>query len=54
MLDEDSDDENHDKREDVAEDGWIVDEDVCTDGGTDVGFCDVSQPQPYDNSRRFW
>jgi transposase len=53
-LDEDSDDEPHNKREGDDEDGWVIDEDLCTDGGTVVGFFDASQPQPYDNSRRVW
>ena len=34
--------------------GLVVDDDVCTDGGTVVGFFDASHPQPYDNSRRMW
>ena len=52
-LDED-DDEPHNKQGGDGEDGWVVDEDVCTDGGTVLGFLDASQPQPYDNSRRVW
>jgi transposase len=52
-LDEES-DEPHNKREGDDEDGWVVDDDVCTDGGTVIGFFDASQPQPYDNSRRVW
>jgi len=51
-LDEDN--QPHNKREDDEEEGWTVDEDVCTDGGTVLGFFDASQPQPYDNSRRVW
>ena len=51
-LDEDA--EAHNKRECDDEEGWIVDEDVCTNGGTVIGFFDASQPQPYDNSRRVW
>jgi transposase len=47
-------DDPHNKREGDEEDGWVVDEDVCTDGGTIMGFFDASQPQPYDNSRRVW
>ncbi len=52
-LDE-ADDEPHNKQENDDEDGWIVDDDVCTDGGTVIGFFDASHPQPYDNSRRVW
>ena len=44
----------HNKREDDDEEGWVVDDDVCTDGGIVVGFFDASHPQPYDNSRRLW
>jgi hypothetical protein len=51
-LDEEPNDEPHNKREGDDEDGWIVDKDVCTDGGTVIGFLGESQPQPYDNSRR--
>jgi len=47
-------DEPHNKREDDADEGWVVDDDICTDGGTVVGFFDASHPQPYDNSRRMW
>jgi len=52
-LDEEQ-DEPHNKREGDDEDGWVVDDDIYTDGGTVVGFFDASQPQPYDNSRRVW
>ena len=52
-LDEET-DEPHNKREGDDEDGWVVDDDIRTDGGTVVGFFDASQPQPYDNSRRVW
>ena len=31
-------DEPHNKREDDADEGWVVDDDICTDGGTVVGF----------------
>jgi transposase len=50
------DEENHpqNKREGEDDDGWVVDDDVCTDGGTVLGFFDASKPQPYDNSRRVW
>ena len=44
----------HNKREDDGEEGWVIDDDICTDGGTVVGFFDASHPQPYDNSRRMW
>jgi transposase len=50
----DEDEEPHNKRADDDEEGWVVDEDVCTDGGTVIGFFDASHPQPYDNSRRVW
>lgn len=55
-LDRDSneDDKPYNKLEDDDEEGWIVDDDVCTDGGVVLGFFDASQPQPYDNSRRVW
>ena len=53
ILDEEG-DEPHNKQDGDDEDGWVVDEDICTDGGTIVGFFDASQPQPYDNSRRVW
>jgi transposase len=53
-LDEPPDDEPHNKREGDSEDGWVVKDDVRTDGGTIVGFLDASHPQPYDNSRRVW
>lgn len=52
-LDE-TDDGPHNKEKGDEEDGWIVDDDICTDGGTVVGFFDASHPQPYDNSRRVW
>ena len=52
-LNED-DDEPHNKQGGDGEDGWVVDENVCTDGGTVLGFLDASQPQPYDNSRHVW
>ena len=50
----DGDDDPHNMEDGDDEDGWVVDEDVCTDGGTVIGFLDASQPQPYDNSRRVW
>ena len=34
--------------------GWVIDSNVCADGGTVLGFFDESQPQPYDNSRCVW
>jgi hypothetical protein len=36
-LDEKEVDESHNKREGDDEDGWVVDEDICTDGGTVIG-----------------
>ena len=53
-LDEVEDDEPHNKRKGDEEDGWVVDDEVSTDGGTVIGFFDASRPQPYDNSRRVW
>jgi len=53
-LDESHDDDPHNKREGDDEEGWVADDNVCTDGGTVVGFFDASQPQPYGNSRRVW
>ncbi len=55
-VDDALDEENHpqNKREGEGDDGWVVDDDVCTDGGTVLGFFDASKPQPYDNSRRVW
>ena len=50
----DEDDQPHNKREGDDEEGWTVDDEICTDGGTVVGFFDASQPQPYDNSRHVW
>lgn len=50
----DVDEEPHNKREDDDEEGWTVDDNIRTDGGTVVGFFDVSHPQPYDNSHRVW
>jgi transposase len=50
----DEDEQPHNKREGEDEEGWVVDDDVCTDGGTVLGFFDASKPQPYDNSRRVW
>ena len=47
------DDEDEDEAED-DEDGWTVDEDICTDGGTVLGFFDISHPQPWDNSQRMY
>lgn len=47
-------DQPHNKRDGDGEEGWILDDDVRTDGGTVVGFFDVAHPQPYDNSQRMW
>ena len=52
-FDEES-EEPHNKREDDDENGWVVDEDVRTDGGTVLGFFDASHPQPWDNSQRLY
>ena len=53
ILDE-SDDKPHNKQEGDEEDEWVVDDQICTDGGTVVSFFDASQPQPCENSRRVW
>jgi hypothetical protein len=50
----DEDDQPHNKRKGDDGEGWVVEEDVCTDGGTVLGFFDASKPQPYDDSRRVW
>ncbi len=44
----------HNRRRGDDEEGWVLDDDVCTDGETIVGFCDASHPQPFDNSHRLW
>ena len=44
----------HNKRPEDDEQEWTVDEDVRTDGGTVVGFFDISHPQPWDNSQRLY
>jgi len=52
---EDETDEPHNKREeDDSDEEWTVDDDVRTDGGTTVGFFDISHPQPWDNSQRLY
>jgi hypothetical protein len=54
-FDEDSHDSPHNKREDdEADEDWDADDDICTDGGTVVGFFDISHPQPWDNSQRVY
>jgi transposase len=54
-FDEDAHDQPHNKREDDDDDeDWDTDPDVCTDGGTVVGFFDISHPQPWDNSQRVY
>jgi transposase len=50
----DEDERPHNRQEGDDDEGWTVDDDVCTDGGTVIGFFDASKPQPYDNSRRVW
>lgn len=42
----DEDDRPHNKREGDDDEGWVVGDDVCTDGGTVIGFFDASKPQP--------
>jgi len=44
----------HNKRPDDSEEGWIVDKEICTDGGTVLGFLDATHPQPWDNSQRLY
>ena len=52
---EDDEDEPHNKQpEDDSDEEWTLDDDVRTDGGTTVGFFDVSHPQPWDNSQRLY
>jgi len=54
-FDEDVHDQPHNKREDDEDDeDWERDEDVRTDGGTVIGFFDLSHPQPWDNSQRMY
>jgi transposase len=53
-LDNDDTDEPHNKRDGDTEEGWVVDDDICTDGGTVLGFFDATHPQPFDNSQRLW
>ena len=54
-FDEDAHNEPHNKREDDEEgEDWNADDDICTDGGTVVGFFDISHPQPWDNSQRVY
>ena len=53
-FDED-DDEPHNKYEsDEDDEHWDRDDDIRTDGGTVVGFFDISHPQPWDNSQRLY
>ena len=49
-FDEAEDDEPHNKQAGDEEEGWVVGDTICTDGGTVLGFFDTSQPQPWDNS----
>jgi transposase len=54
-FDEDAHDHPHNKREDDDDDEeWNTDDDICTDGGTVLGFFDISHPQPWDNSQRLY
>ncbi len=52
-FDEES-DEPHNQREGDDEEGWVVEEEIRTDGGTVLGFLDTSHPQPWDNSQRLY
>ncbi|MFA1610791.1 IS630 family transposase [Halobellus rubicundus] len=47
-------DDPHNKRDGDDEEGWVVDDDICNDGGTVLGFFDTSHPKPWDNSHRVW
>ena len=42
------------REDDEDEEDWERDEEVQTDGGTVVGFFDLSHPQPWDNSQRMY
>ena len=54
-FDEDETDDPHNKRlEDDSDEEWTVDDDIRTDGGTTIGFFDISHPQPWDNSQRLY
>ena len=53
-FDEESDGAPHNKRDGDDEKGWVVDEEIRTDGGTVLGFLDTSHPQPWDNSQRLY
>ena len=53
-FDEEPDDAPHNKRDGDDEKGWVVDEEIRTDGGTVLGFLDTSHPQPWDNSQRLY
>jgi transposase len=54
-FDEDTFEHPHNKREDDTDDeDWDRDKDIRTDGGTVVGFFDISHPQPWDNSQRLY
>jgi transposase len=54
-VDDGTDDQPHNKHDgDDDEEEWAVDDNICTDGGTVLGFFDVSHPQPWDNSQRMY
>ena len=54
-FDEDAADQPHNKRDgDQDDEDWDRDEDIRTDGGTVIGFFDLSHPQPWDNSQRMY
>ncbi len=44
----------HNKHDEEDDEGWTVDDEVCTDGSTVLRFFDASKLQPCDNSRRVW
>ena len=53
--DEEGPEKPHNKRsDDDSSESWVVDDDICTDGGTAIGFFDISHPQPWDNSQRHY
>jgi len=54
-FDEEGPEKPHNKRSnDDSSENWVVDDDICTDGGTAIGFFDISHPQPWDNSQRLY
>ena len=54
FAEDDTDDPHNKQPEDDTDEEWTVDDDIRTDGGTTVGFFDISHPQPWDNSQRLY